>query len=253
MHNTRHFKTVRPGRWTAAALAAAAIAVVSGCGDVKVKAEPKLPPALVSQLPLTIGVFYPSGFRTYVHREDRWGSGYEVNLGPGHVQLADQLFHLEFAHTVAVENLTAAPKSPALAAIVEPRIERYSFLTARDTGGQYFAVTIDYRLNLFNSAGERIDSFTFVGYGSAPSTGIKSEAPLFAATQAAMRDAAAKFLVQFPEQATVKRLLKGETITPLAELKAQQDTAPAGSDTIEAVPIEERKSDDAPANPLGGS
>jgi hypothetical protein len=253
MHNNRHFKTVRPGRWIAAALTVAAIAVVSGCGDVKVKAQPKLPAALVSQLPLTVGVFYPSGFRTYVHREDRWGSGYEVNLGPGHVQLADQLFHLEFAHTVPVDNLTAAPKSPALAAIVEPRIERFSFLTARDTGGQYFAVTIDYRLNLFNSAGERIDSFTFVGYGSAPSTGIKSEAPLFAATQAAMRDAAAKFLVQFPEQATVKRLLKGETITPLAELKAQQDTAPAGSDTIEAVPIEERKTDAASADPLSGS
>jgi hypothetical protein len=253
MHNNMHNKTVRPGRWASAGLAAAALATISACGDVKVKAEPKLPVALVSQLPLTVGVFYPSGFRTYVHREDRWGSGYEVNLGPGHVQLADQLFHLEFAHTVPVENLTAAPKSPALAAIVEPRIERFSFLTARDTGGQYFAVTIDYRLNLFNSAGERIDSFTFVGYGSAPSTGIKTETPLFAATQAAMRDAAAKFLVQFPEQATVKRLLKGETITPLAELKAQQDTVPAGTDTIEAVPIEERKTDVAPSNQLRGS
>ena len=96
----------------------------------------------------------------------------------------------------------------------------------------------------------RSGAVPFVGYGSAPSTGIKSEAPLFAATQAAMRDAAAKFLVQFPEQATVKRLLKGETITPLAELKAQQDAAPAGTDTIEAVPIEERKTDIAPSNPL---
>ncbi len=252
--NKMYNKTVRPGRWVPAALAVATIAAVSGCGAVKVQAQPKLPAALISQLPLTVGVFYASNFRTYVHREDRWGSAYEVDLGPGHVQLAEQLFKLEFAHTVAVENLTAAPKSPTLAAIVEPRIERFSFLTARDTGGQYFAVTIDYRLNLFNSAGERIDSLTFVGYGSAPSSGIKSDGPLFAATQAAMRDAAAKFLVQFPEQATVKRLLKGETVTPLAELKVQQDAAPARNDTIEAVPIEERKADAAPpSNPLRGT
>lgn len=244
-----HFKTIRRCRWVPAALAVVAVAA---CGDVKVRAQPKLPVALVSPLPLTVGVYYPSAFRSYVHREDRWGSGYEVDLGPGHVELAEQLFRLEFAHTVPVESLSAAPKSPALAAILEPRIERYSFLTARDTGGQYFAVTIDYRMNLFNSAGERIDSFTFVGYGSAPSGGMRSGAPLSAATQAAMRDAAAKFLVQFPEQATVKRLLKGETITPLAELKAQQDAAPVRTETIEAVPIEERKADaaQAPRQPL---
>ena len=218
-----------------------ALAVLAACGDVEIKAEPKLPAALISKLPLTVGVYYGSNFRTYVHREDRWGSSYVVDLGPGHVHLADQLFGLEFTGTVPVENLNAAPQDAHLAAIVEPRIERYSFLTARDTGGDYFAVTIDYRLVLFNTKGERLDSFTFVGYGSAPSSGVKSQSPLIAATQAAMRDAAAKFLVQFPEQATVKKLVSGETVVPLGSDAAVAD-AGAGKllEAIEVVPIIEK-------------
>jgi hypothetical protein len=228
---------IRP--WCAAC-ATVIFLTVAGCGDVEVKAEPKLPTALISQLPLTVGVFYGSNFRSYIHREDRWGSGYVVDLGAGHINLADRLFQLEFKRTVPVENLNAAPTDPELAAIVEPRIERYSFLTARDTGGKYFAVTIDYRLNLFNVHGERIDSFTFVGYGSAPSKGIASKTPLYAATQAAMRDAAAKFLVQFPEQATVKKLLNGETVAPLGiATTAESGTGPA-AETIELVPLVEK-------------
>jgi hypothetical protein len=231
-------KLIRPGRVACAALVLAALAA---CGEVAVKAEPKLPPALIAKLPLTMGVFYGSNFRSYVHREDRWGSPYVVDLGPGHVHFADQLFRLEFVTAVPVENLTAAPSDPQLAAIVEPRIERYSFLTARDTGGEYFAVTIDYRLNLFNTKGERIDSFTFVGYGSAPSKGVGSEHPLTAATQSAMRDAAAKFLVQFPEQATVKKLLAGETVPPLASATSVAEApAAAAADVIEMVPIVEK-------------
>jgi hypothetical protein len=228
---------IRPGRATCVALALAAIA---GCGDVKVKAEPKLPTALVSKLPLTVGVYYADNFRTYKHREDRWGSGYEVDLGPGHVHLADQLFNLEFAGTVPVASLDAVPKDAHFAAIVEPRIERFSFLTARDTGGQYFAVTIDYRLNLFNAKGERIDSFTFVGYGSAPSTGMSSANPLAAATQSAMRDAAAKFLVQFPEQGTVKKLLAGEPVAPLGAASVASAGTEGAAEGIEMVPIVEK-------------
>jgi len=228
---------IRLGR---AACAALALTAAAGCGDIKVKAEPKLPPALVAPLPLTVGVYYGNNFRTYKHREERWGAGYEVDLGPGHLHLAEQLFRMEFTSTVPVESLDAVPQSAHLAAVVEPRIERYSFLTARDTGGQYFAVTIDYRLNLFNTKGERIDSFTFVGYGSAPSKGMGSTSPLEAATQSAMRDAAAKFLVQFPVQVTVKKLLAGEAVAPLGESSVASTGAEETLGGIEMVPIVEK-------------
>ena len=225
------------------ALATAAVAAVAACGDVAVKAEPQLPHPLITQLPLTMGVYYGDNFRTYVHKEDRWGSGYVVDLGAGHVHLADALFKEEFRLAVPVTDLKAAPADAQLAAIVEPRIERYSFLTARDTGGEYFAVTIDYRLNLYNAKGEKLDSFTFVGYGSAPSKGMGSEKPLVAATQAAMRDAAAKFLVQFPQQGTIRKLLAGEPVLPLDSATVvaagTEDSKAAGG--IEIVPIVEKR------------
>lgn len=229
-------------RLARAVLATAAVATAAACGDVAVKADPKLPHALITQLPLTVGVYYGDNFRTYVHKEDRWGSGYVVDLGTGHVKLADELFKEEFRSAVPVTSLTAAPADAQLAAIIEPRIERYSFLTSRDTGGEYFAVTIDYRLNLYNAKGEKLDSFTFVGYGSAPSKGVGSEKPLIAATQSAMRDAAAKFLVQFPQQGTIKKLLAGEPVLPL---DAATVVAAGGEDAkatggIEIVPIIEK-------------
>jgi len=239
-------------RWSAGIAAALVLVLVSACGDVKVAAEPKLPPALITQLPLTVGVYYGEHFRTYVHREDRWGAGYDINLGPGHVHLVDRLFKLEFKRTVPVENLGALPKNPPYTVILEPRIERYSFLTARDTGGKYFAVTIDYRLILYNVQGERIDSLTFVGYGSDASSGMTTKTPLEAATQAAMRDAAAKFLVQFPEQATVKKLVAGEVVPPLGAAPTAVAGADKASGAIEVVPIEERQPDPAPATPQKG-
>ena len=117
------------------------------------------------------------------------------------------------------------PPNPPYKAIIEPRIEQYSFITPRDTGAKYFAVTIRYRINVYAPSGELADSLTFTGYGSdASGSGMTSTGPMVLATKAAMRDAAAKFLVQFPEQDVAKKLLAG---APLIE--AQPQVAAQGS------------------------
>lgn len=246
-------------RLVLAAAAGVAVAALAACGDIEVKAEPQLPPSLITKLPMTVGVFYGNNFKTYVHREDRWGAAYVVDLGTSHMHLADDLFRREFDNIVPVESLDSIPQDANLRAVIEPRIERFSFLTARDTGGDYFAVTIDYRLNLFNTKGERLDSFTFVGYGSAPSSSLGgSETPMQLATRAAMRDAAAKFLVQFPEQSTVKKLVAGEAIQPLSAVAVADNSSapPVTTEAIEIVPIVE-KTPDRPnekiADPLTGA
>jgi hypothetical protein len=106
-------------------------------------------------------------------------------------------------------------------------------VTARETGGRYYAVTIRYRIELYSPTGEKVDSLTLTGYGNALAKGISSGKPLTEASRAAMRDAAAKFLVQFPEQSTGLALAKNEALVP--------ETRTAGADVggIEAVPIEE--------------
>src|SRR2546429_5316454 len=51
---------------------------------------------------------------------------------------------------------------------------------------------------------------SLTGYGSALAQGLSSGKPLERATLAAMRDAAAKFLVQFPQQALAQQLAHDE-------------------------------------------
>lgn len=211
-----------------------ALVLLSACGGVQIKPEPALPKALLTPIPAKVAVVVPEEMRTFVHKETRWGVSWEIDLGAGHQRLAKDLFSRAFSEIVEVPDLAKAKEIPGVAAFFEPRIEQYSFATARETGGRYYAVTIRYRINLYTPEGELADSYTLTGYGNALAKGISSGKPLTRASVAAMRDAAAKFLVQFPEQNSAKRLANREP------LEVETATASAeGINSIEAVPIDE--------------
>jgi len=214
--------------WTIAVLLAA-LSGLSACGDVNVSASAEFPKPLVEPLPLKLGVYYSDEFAKYQHAEERWGVEWKVELGQFHVTMADRLFAAAFRDTVKLK-APADGQNSDVRAVVEPRIEQYSFITPRDTGAKYYAVTIKYRLNIFAPDGRLADSLTFTGYGSAVSSGMTSTKPMLLATRKAMRDAAAKFLVQFPEQDVMKKLLAGLPLTSGSE-------GVAGSGTLETMPI----------------
>jgi len=212
---------------------AAVTATLAACGGVQIKPEAVLPKPLVVSLPAHIGVVIPAETRNYTHRETRWGIDWTVQLGEGHRNLMLEVLKDEFSEVREYKDIETARAAPDLKAIFEPTIENYSFVTARETGGRYYAVTIRYRINLYSPAGEKVDSLTLTGYGNALAKGMSSGKPLQLASTAAMRDAAAKFLVQFPEQTIGERLARNEAVTI--------DTKIASSDAggIETVPIEE--------------
>ena len=60
----------------------------------------------------------------------------------------------------------AARLEPGLLAIFEPRIEQFSFASAKETGGVYCAVTIRYQIYIYAPNGELVDTLTLTGYGS---------------------------------------------------------------------------------------
>jgi hypothetical protein len=159
------------------------------------------------------------------------------------------VFRDEFSQVEEFKDLDAARAAPDLKAIFEPRIDQYSFVTARETGGRYYAVTIRYRIDVYTPKGEKADSLTLTGYGNALAKGMSSGAPLDRASLSAMRDAAAKFLVQFPDQAEGQQLARNEALT--VEKKAET----ADNAQIEAVPIEDPVPDTAaiPALQPGGA
>ncbi|HEY0766503.1 MAG TPA: hypothetical protein VGD47_00985 [Steroidobacteraceae bacterium] len=225
-------------------MAGAVLAALTACGGIAIKPDPVLPQPLLQPLPASVGLVLPNELRNYLHKETRYAVEWQIALGPGHVHMLRDMFKDSFRHVEEFKDLPAARAGTGLKALFEPLIDQYSFVTERDTGGRYYAVTIRYRINLYTPQGEKFDTLTLTGYGSALAKGISNGAPLERATLAAMRDAAAKFLVQFPDQAAGQQLARDEP------LSLQSGAATADNLQIEAVPIEESGPDgDAGAPP----
>jgi hypothetical protein len=216
----------------AAAIALVAI-LLSACGDVSIKPEARLPKPLIVPMPADVGLIIPTDTRKYVDKETRFGVDWTVDLGPGEVRLMQDVFRDLFHHVEEFRDLDAARAGKDLKALFETRVDQYSFVTARETKGRYYAVTIRYRINLYTPQGEKVDSYTLTGYGNSLALGMSGSKPLTQATVGAMRDAAAKFLVQFPEQSAAQQLTRNETVV------ADKPTTSAEAAQIEAVPIDE--------------
>lgn len=198
-----------------AALAIALAALLAACGGVKIRAEDQVPAPLVDALQLRAGLYYSPEFRNYVAREERWSTKWEISLGTGHVTAIDRLVRAMFSSVVPVADLTQPPQPP-LDLILEPRFEEYAFVTPRDAGAELFAVTIRYRVNVYDGAGRLIDSLVLTGYGNEVAGSVSSGKPLTVATRRAIRDAGAKFATEFPEQPVVQKLVRHEPVEPLA-------------------------------------
>lgn len=230
---------------TRVALLAAASLALAACGGVAIKPDPVIPKALVEPLPTDVGLIVASDMRNFKQEETRWGSEWKIELGDGHLHMAQKVFAAAFRGVKEFPDLESARAASGLKALFEPRIEQYSFATARETGGRYYAVTVRYRINMYTPSGELADSLTLTGYGSSLAKGMSSGKPLELASIAAMRDAAARFLVQFPALPAGQRLARNEPI--LVEEKAVVASAAADAAGIEALPIEEGSPDPAPA------
>jgi hypothetical protein len=143
-------------------------------------------------------------------------------------------------------------------AIFEPRIEQFSFANAKETGGIYCAVTIRYNIAIYAPEGSLVDNLTLTGYGSGPAPKIgNGEGELGIAAYAAMRDAAAKFLTQFPGLDIAKPLLASRAIEPRAPIvTGTAETAALGPEmTIETVPINDPPvvATTSPSSPAGSA
>jgi hypothetical protein len=219
-------RTLNSLRPAFASLAACALAA---CGAIKVAPEAHLPHALVQPLSAHVGLVLDEELRHFRHEETRASANWQVDLGPGHEQWLKSVFSSAFTSVGVFRTLDEARAASGLQGLFQPQIEQYSFATARETSGSYWAVTIRYRISVFTPQGEPADSLTLTGYGSAPGTG-RAGSSLVAATRAAMRDAAAKMLVQMPHQPVATKLAAGEIL--------RAGEGGVAVDPIETVPIE---------------
>lgn len=211
-----------PLAWACVAFASVALA---GCGPVRLIANTNIPAPLVVKMPIAVALFIPKEFSTYVHNEERWSTDWHVELGKAQSEGITRLMNAMFERVVPVESVGAGQQhaSNGVRAILEPSIEEFAFVTPRDAGSPFFAVSIKYRVNIYLPDGKLADSWGFTGYGTAPAEGLSSAPPLQSATALAMRDAGAKLAVEFREQATVRGLLpEGATADAIAQPAAEQ-------------------------------
>lgn len=191
-----------------AALATLASVGLAGCGGVSLVATTNIPTPLLAKLPATIALHVPKEFAGYVHKEERWSTDWNVDLGKAQSDGIVRLMNAMFEHVVVVESVNAGSQLGAdVRAIFEPSVEEYAFVTPRDAGSPFFAVSIKYRVNIYSPDGRLADSWGFTGYGTSPASGLSSSVPLAQATALAIRDAGAKLAVEFREQAIVRGLM----------------------------------------------
>jgi hypothetical protein len=201
-------------------LGALALVALAGCGPVKLVANTNIPTPLVVKIPIAVALFVPKEFSTYVHNEERWSTDWRVELGKAQTDGITRLMNAMFEQVITVDSVGAGQTHAdnGVRAILEPSVEEFAFVTPRDAGSPFFAVSIKYRVNIYLPNGKLADSWGFTGYGTAPASGLSSAPPLQTATALAMRDAGAKLAVEFREQATMRGLLpEGATADTLVK------------------------------------
>ncbi len=223
-------------RSLAGLVAVAALTWLAGCGPVKLVATTNIPTPLVVKIPVAVAVHVPPEFATYVHNEERSGTDWHIQLGKAQTDGLMRLLNAMFEHVIVIDNVNATlPAGADVRAVLEPTVEEYAFITPRDAGSPFFAVSIKYRINVYTPDGRLADSWGFTGYGTAPSQGIASDQPLTQATALALRDAGAKLAVEFRDQAIVRGLLPESAVPDTPVLPPLG--IPAPSDTPVEQPV----------------
>lgn len=188
-------------------LVALGAGALTACFPIKFEARMPLPRPLIAKMPFAVALHVPSEFSSFAQKEKRWSVNWEVALGKAQTEGFTNLLNAMFDRVVVVDSVDAATHGEPVRAILEPAIEEYAFVTPRDAGSSFFAVSIKYRMGIYTPEGKLADSWAFTGYGSAPTSGMSDEDSLQRATALALRDAAAKLAVEFRDQEIVRELL----------------------------------------------
>jgi len=211
-----------------------------------------VPPPLIERIPVVAGVYLPQAFREAQYIEERHGTSYEISIGAAQSAGFLRLLNAMFERVAPMNGTDAASfTDPAARGVLEPLLEDFSFVTPRDAGSPFYAVSLRYRINLYSREGQLRESWTFTGYGSVQSRGLPTEGyePLRAATALAMRDAGAKLAAEFHEQAIARGLLpaggalaempgSSPVASPAAPAAAPPQQAPPAPETVESPPAE---------------
>ena len=132
----------------------------------------------------------------------------EAGAGDADLEETDAATDSDAAGAPPVRFTRPDGSKPAVAGIIAPSIEEVQFAIPRQTGGEFYEVWIRYRLDLYDTNGNRLGEYPVIGYGKANKAnfgGLGQASPaLNEATMWALRDAAAMLSFQFRDQSESK-------------------------------------------------
>lgn len=176
----------------------AGLTVISGCTHV-VPVTGSIPTPVVASQPLSVGIFMDEAFRTFTHSEKRGGrEEWVIESGRLNEEMFTNLFNSMFERTTILDKQpeTGVGRKD-LDATLQIKVTEYGFLTPRDTGQKFFAVSFKYQLLLWDPDGNLVASWPVVGYGKSPWSAFRDEVGLRNATAIAIRDGAATIALGF--------------------------------------------------------
>jgi hypothetical protein len=185
-------------------------ALLAGCGaEVPVTAG-TIPDPLVEALPLTVGVVYGEDFTRYSYTEKATGTDWSINLGDSTTRMFDRVLSSAFAKVVQLDALPAADHpEQGVDLVLKPSVDEYAFLTPEDSGVDFYSVSIRFQVQAFAPNGAPLDQWDINSYGRTRSKALNAKESLGAATDLALRDAAATMALDFKQRAQIRALLPG--------------------------------------------
>lgn len=158
----------------------------------------------VSEVPISVGVYYTPQFRSYKHEGSRMGDKWIYNLGEASVNLFDKVFPTLFQEARHVrERPPISSSDDNLTAVIVPKIEAFDFSLPFLKNGTYTA-EITYRFTLYSVKGDPFASWTIKGEGEQRGQfGFSFSRWPGEAADHAMEDAARKFMLGFRDEPEV--------------------------------------------------
>ena len=205
---------------------------LAGCSSTTTMEEPTIPAPLTEKIPIDVAVRMPEEFNNFVHEEAILGrESWTIDLGRSNAAFFEQLFGYLFNNVRLI-----GPEDDArdfqFDALIEPSIEGFEFSIPNQTQTSAYSVWIRYRMNVFDSVGNRASSWTVNAYGKSQKEGLGGGDSLKRAAVLAMRDAAALIIMQMERVTNIRDLADG----PLDPASQDPTLMQAGAEQEEEQP-----------------
>ena len=187
------------------------VCLVTGCAQT-VAVEAEFPEPLVEPLPLSAAIYYSSELKDFTYTEELPESPeWSISLGEANKRLFDRVFAAMFETTVAVGAIPS-PSSPLSGSdlVISPEVEALEFSLPNLSKDDEYAVWIRYNLNIYSPKGELLNKWPVTAYGESDASTFSPDDSMRRAAELAMRDAAAKIVIEMPQQSGIVELTSDE-------------------------------------------